>query len=184
MPGSPSCTQRSAQTLMGPSAHQARFLLSEVMPLPPWAYPQSHTFKGRSHKTCHGTGLVVLPRFFLLPALCRAGRVLWALTSWQMTSLVFQHKIFSACCPVPSFCLPWGLGRKHHGLTAPCRRSAQQPWRTGVGSAVRAEALKSGSNILQSSWKPTGVLRAATDIHINPEHFVQVHTVGLLQSYK
>lgn len=59
-----------------------------------------------------------------------------------------------------------------------------QPGRMGAGSAVRTEPLKSGSNILQSLWKPTGVLCIATDIHINLEHFVQVHTVGSLQSYK
>jgi len=53
-----------------------------------------------------------------------------------------------------------------------------------MGSAVRTEPLKSGSKVLQSLWKPTGVLRIVTDIHINPEHFVQVHTVGSLQSYK
>lgn len=79
---------------------------------------------------------------------------------------------------------PLGLGKKSFGLAAPHRRSVLQPGRTGAGTAVRTEPLKSGSNILQSLWKPTGVLCIATDIHINLEHFVQVHTVGSLQSYK
>lgn len=59
-----------------------------------------------------------------------------------------------------------------------------QPGRTGVDSAVRTEPLKSGSNILQSLWEPTGVLCIATDIHISLEHSVQIHAVGSLQSYK
>lgn len=143
-----------------------------------------HIFKWRSQQAGYrpgGAGTEVFPP---ASSLWRRGEGLGGLTSWQTASPDPQHKNFSVRCPAPSFCLLWGLGRKCCGLTAPRGRSALQARRTGAGSAVRAEPLKSGSNILQSSWKPTGVLRTATDIHINPEHFVQVHTVGSLQSYK
>lgn len=106
------------------------------------------------------------------------------LTSWQKASPVSQHRSLSVQYLAPLFCLLWVSGRKSFGLTAPRGRSVLQPRRTGVGSGVCTEPLKSGSNILQSLWKPTGVLCIATVIHINPEHFAQVHTVGSLQSYK
>lgn len=121
--------------------------------------------------------------FLTVSSLQKEVKVSGGLTLWQKAgSVLAQISLSTSLHPCSASSGSWG--EKKLALTAPYRRSVPQPGRTGAGSAVRTEPLKYGSDILQSMWKSTGVLCITTDIHINPEHFVQIHTVGSLHSYK